>query len=178
MLGELTGEALTAGRMSRRRRELFSFISSRQHVGGGTGLLGTRGGLRGCRRRRARTRARERGRRCLGRCWGWGESFQGRKGAFYRREREHRRCPVAASTPCVSAVGGARRGSGMGGGLLRAVACCWRDGRGRDGLVQRGTWEGSGRFSSIPSMSHGRCLGRGDRGVDKESPGHCLEVRD
>jgi hypothetical protein len=39
-------------------------------------------------------------------------SFQERRAAFYRREREHRWCPVAASTPCMSAVGGARRGSG------------------------------------------------------------------
>jgi hypothetical protein len=98
--------------------------------------------------------------------------------ALYRREREHRRCPVAASTLRMSAMGGARRGSGVGGGLLRAVACCWRDGRGRDGLVQRGTWEGSGVFFLFFSMFHGWGLGRGDRVVDKESPGHCWEVRE
>jgi hypothetical protein len=32
--------------------------------------------------------------------------------------------------------------------------------------------------SSMPSMSHGRCLCRGDKESTKESPGHCLEVRD
>jgi hypothetical protein len=164
VLGELTGAAATGGEGAGRRREVFSATSSRCGAGGSTRLLGTRGDLRSRRGRRARLRAWERGRCCLGRCWGWWESFQGRMADFYRREREHRRCPVAASTPCVSAVGGARRGSGVGGGLLRDVACCWRDGRGRDGLVQRGTRKVCWCVLLFSSMSHGRGLGRGDWG--------------
>jgi hypothetical protein len=49
-LGELTGAAATGGEGAGRRRWFISATSSRQHVGGGTGLLGTRGGLRGCHR--------------------------------------------------------------------------------------------------------------------------------
>jgi hypothetical protein len=115
-----------AGRM----RGSSSATSSRYSSGESSATPGTCGGLRGRRGRRARLRARERGKRCLGRCWGWCGSFQGRRAPFYRREREHRRGPEAASTPCVSAVGGARLGSGVGGGLLRAVGASWRDGRG------------------------------------------------
>jgi hypothetical protein len=102
----------SGGEGAGRRRRSFSAASCRYSAGGSTGWLGTRGDLRSGRGRRARPRARERGRCCLGRCWGWWGSFQGRRTAFYRREREHRRCPVAASTPRMSAVGGARRGSG------------------------------------------------------------------
>jgi hypothetical protein len=59
---------------------------------------------------------------------------------------------------------------------LRCVAGeSWRDGRGRDGLVQRGTSEGSGRFSSMPSMSHGLGSGQGRLRIDKGVRGDVLE---
>jgi hypothetical protein len=55
--------------------------------------------------------------------------------------------------------------------MWRVAGESWREGSGRDGLVQRGTWEGSGVIFFFTSMSNGRCLGRGDRGSTEESPG-------
>jgi hypothetical protein len=74
---------------------------------------------------------------------------------------------VAASTPCVSAVGGARLGSGVGGGLRRVVGVSWRDGRCRGGLVQRGTWEGSGVFFLHAFHVSWPWFGQGRQGIDK-----------
>jgi hypothetical protein len=63
-------------------------------------------------------------------------------------------------------------------GLRCAVGASWRDGRGRDGLVQRGTSEGSGRFSSMPSMSHGLGSGQRGLGLDRERvPGYGYRAR-
>jgi hypothetical protein len=163
--GRLTGAAATGGEGSWRRRESFSATSSRHSAGESSESPGTGGALRSGRGRRARPRARERGRCCLGRFWGWWESFQGRMAALYRREREHRRCPVAASTPCVLAVGGARHGSGVGGGLRCIAEALWRACGLRGGLVQRGqvmaVRRGLGWFLSFSSRSHGCGLGRG-----------------
>jgi hypothetical protein len=60
----------------------------------------------------------------------------------------------------------------------RATACC------RSVLArwEVSSWSGSegdmGGVRWFSSMSHGRGLGRGDKGSTKASPGHCLEVRD
>jgi hypothetical protein len=96
----------SGGEGARRRRRSFSAASCRYSAGGGSVAPGTGGDLRGCRGRRARRRARERGKHCLGRCWG---SFQGRRAAFYRREREHGVKGSAAGARPVSATGGTRR---------------------------------------------------------------------
>jgi hypothetical protein len=54
----------------------------------------------------------------------------------------------------------------------------WRSRVTRGAVESSGQRWGSGWFLSSSSRYHGRCLGRGDRGVDKESPGHCWEVRE
>jgi hypothetical protein len=70
--------------------------------------------------------------------------------ALYRREREHGASGSAASSLCVSAVGVKRGGVGGCCGLRCAAGESWRDGRGRDGLVQRGTRKWAGVFFSSP----------------------------
>jgi hypothetical protein len=72
--------------------------------------------------RRARPRARERGRCCLGGRGRWCESFQERRAAFYRREREHGVRGSAARARPVSAKEGTRQS------VLSAEGCCglWR----------------------------------------------------
>jgi hypothetical protein len=111
VVGELTGAAATGGEGLWRRRKVVSATGERKKVGEGFGSPETGGDLRSGRGRQARLRARERGRCCLGgrgRCCA---TFQSRTVAFYRREREHEGWSRADRTPCVSAVGGARRGS-------------------------------------------------------------------
>jgi hypothetical protein len=58
---------------------------------------------------------------------------------------------------------------------LRCVAGeSWRDGRGRDGLVQRGTRKGSGVVFLCSSMSHGPGSGQERLGIDKGVRGDVL----
>jgi hypothetical protein len=84
--------------------------------------------------------------------------------ALYRREREHEARGSAERARPVSANGGTRRSG------LSAGDCCvlWRAAGAFTGGGVVGsegdTLGGPGRFSSMPSMSHGRGLCRGDRG--------------
>jgi hypothetical protein len=67
----------------------------------------------------------------------------------------------------VSAVGVKRGGVGGCCGLRCAAGASWRDGRGRDGLVQRGTWEGSGVFFLHAIHVSWPWFVQGRQGIDK-----------
>jgi hypothetical protein len=61
----------------------------------------------------------------------------------------------------------------FGGGLLRAVACCWRVGERHLGLVQRGQVRGAVVVLLCASMSHGPGSEQGDGESTEKSIGHC-----
>jgi hypothetical protein len=90
---------------------------------------------------------------------------------FYSREREHGARGSAERARPVLANRVKRGGVGGCCGLRCAAGESWRDGRGRDGLVQRGTRKWAGGVLLFSSMSHVRCLGRGDRGSTAGSLG-------
>jgi hypothetical protein len=80
--------------------------------------------------------------------------------------------------------GRCRQGREEGAALAGAAGCgvLWRaaGAMGEAEMVwfRGGHGRGPGCSSSMPSMSHGHGLGRGDKGSTRESPGHCWEVRE
>jgi hypothetical protein len=89
---------------------------------------------------------------------------------FYSREREHEARGSAERARPVSANGVKRGGVGGCCGLRCAAGESWRDGRGRDGLVQReqvmAVGRGPGWFSSfLPCLT--AWVGAGEAGLDR-----------
>jgi hypothetical protein len=71
-----------------------------------------------------------------------------------------------------------RLGVGLLCGTVVMSGAQWRSRVTRGAVESSGQRWGSGLFLSFSSRSHGRGLGRGDRGSTEERQGHCLEVRD